>query len=219
MDGGQLFPQEGDIHLDIVVFHVAFIAPDLFDKAFFGQNLSRIGEEHFHDLIFLQTEFHPAVALDEVIGLAVQLEFPEMQAVHFHLAFPPGQRPDTGKEFAGGKGLCEIIVCAAIQPVDLVFHLGLCGQQHNGRGVFFLPQDTDNLGAAANREHDIQKDAVIDTGTGVFETVVAVKDGIHVVLVAFEDLCQGIRQLDFILDHEYVHCNHPFESVGFQYLL
>ena len=79
--------------------------------------------------------------------------------------------------------------------------------------------DTDNLGAAANREHDIQKDAVIDTGTGVFETVVAVKDGIHVVLVAFEDLCQGIRQLDFILVHEYVHCNHPFESVGFQYLL
>ena len=50
-------------------------------------------------------------------------------------------------------------------------------------------------------------------------SVVAVKDGIHVVLVAFEDLCQGIRQLDFILDHEYVHCNHPFESVGFQYLL
>ena len=103
--------------------------------------------------------------------------------------------------------------------MDLVFHLRLCGQQHNGRGVFFLPQDTDDLGAAANREHDIQEDTVIDTGTGVFETVIAVKDGVHVVLVAFEDLCQGIRQLDFILDHEYVHCNHPFESVGFQYLL
>ena len=219
MNCGQFFPQEGDIHLDIVIFDIAFIAPDLFDKAFLGNNLFGVGQQHFHDLIFFQTKLHAVFALYQVIGLPVQLEFCKVQAIHFHFAFSSGKGTDSCQQFTGGKGLGEVVVRPAVQPVNLVFHFGLGSQEHDRGRIFFLSENLHDLGAAADGKHNVQQDAVVDTGAGVFQTVVTVENGIHVVFIAFENFRQCIRQLDFVFHYKNFHGESSFQNTDFQLLL
>ena len=137
-----------------------------------------------------------------------------MQAIHFHFALSSGKGTDSCQQFAGGKGLGEVVVRPAVQSVNLVLHFGLGSQEHDRGRIFFPPENLHDLGAAADGKHDVQQDAVVDTGAGVFQTVVTVKNGIHVVFIAFENFRQCIRQLDFVFYYKNFHGEFSFQNTG-----
>ena len=76
----------------------------------------------------------------------------------------PQIRTDAREQLIHRKGLGEVVVRPAVQPVNLVFHFGLGSQEHDRGRIFFLPENLHDLGAAADREHDVHKYVIIKGG-------------------------------------------------------
>ena len=202
---GQLFPQEGDIHLHIVVLRLGVQAPDLRDDGLLGHHGPGVDHEQAEHLELLEAQAHGALPLGQKAGGAVQLQLPGGEHVAEDLPLPPGEGPHPGHQLAGVKGLGHIVVRSAVQAVDLVADLVPGGEHQNGGGHVGGPQPLGRLKAVHLGEHHVQNDQIILARQAVVHSVRPVVHRVRLVPLVLQQLLQGLRQPDLVLHDQNTH--------------
>ncbi len=122
---------------------------------------------------------------------------------------PPVQRPDTGDQLARLERLGEIVVGAAVQPLDPLLRPPERGQHQDGLLDTRLPQPRDRRHAVQSGQHPVHYDHINprlprdpDTGLGVADA----RHRYAVVLQTFGD-CDGGQCI--VLDQQHMHRRPP----------
>ena len=176
----QLLPQEGDVDLHIVVLCVGLIAPDLQDQRFFGDHCVAVGHEQAHDLKLLAAQPDGALAAGAAALLA-------------------GERPQTGQQLFGFKGLGEVVVRAGVQPGHLVLQGGTGGEHQNGQSAAALADFSRHGQSVQLRQHHVQQHGVINAAQGVIQSALTVIAEVSGIVVGLQQIADGAGQSFFIL--------------------
>ena len=90
-DGGQLFAEEADVDLDVVLYGIGVEAPDARKQHLFGKIVALGLEQEAHDVKLLGGQAHALRAADEHTGGEIECGIAETKLVHL-IALPPEQR-------------------------------------------------------------------------------------------------------------------------------
>ena len=108
-DGGQLFPQETDIDLDVVFHGVGVKTPDAREQRFLGEIAAAGLEKETHDIKLPRREPNGLIGAAERTGGEIERCIPEGERVYLR-ALPPQQRADAREllELTGASPIFEI---------------------------------------------------------------------------------------------------------------
>ena len=158
----QLFPQEGDIDLHVVVLRVGLIAPDFQQQLFLGDDHLPVQHQHLHHVELLPAEPHGSLAAGEGEGGLLQPQVPVFQGVRLpQLRLAPGQSPDAGQQLLGLKGLCQIVIGAAVQSLHPVREIGAIAKEH---GILFHTDAVQAFGQIPIQVDDLNIDMLSASG-------------------------------------------------------
>ena len=204
---GQLPPQEGDIHLHVVVLRLGVIPPDLHQQLLLCDHLTAVAQQKLHQVVLPAAETHlpSAAGQCERAPLQRQAAPGERRALLHLTAAAPQQRADAGQQLLRLKGLGEIVVRAAVQPVYPVVQTALGRQHQHGGGHVGRAQLLGHLKAVHPRQHHVQHHQIIDARQGVVQPAYAVMAHVGGVALPVQQLPQGVRQTDFILHDQKTH--------------
>ena len=122
---------------------------------------------------------------------------------------PAQYGPEASQQFAGVKGLCEVIVGAKLQaedPVDVVAF----GRQHDGRDIAHATDLLQDIEPAHTWQHDIEYDEVEVAGPQRFDTLFAAQARDDSQVVRLEILLEHLAQCPVVIDDKYPGCRHRF---------
>ena len=202
----QLPPQEGYVHFHIVVLGVGFVAPDLHQQVFLGDDLLLIQHEQLHHFELLAAEADIPVSAGEGEAAFVQGQVPAGEDVRVpKLRLPPGQGPDAGHELPGLEGLGQVIVGAPVQSLHPVGELGPGREHEDRRGLAGLPQLPQHREAVHFGQHHIQDDDIVNTGEGLVQAGFPVVADVGGIAVQLQQVLEGGGQADLVLNDQYAH--------------
>jgi hypothetical protein len=115
---------------------------------------------------------------------------------------------DAGNEFAGIKGLGNIVVGADFEAENAV-HGFSAGGEKDDRNAGLGAEGLEKLKAGAAREHHVKDDHVVLAGEGGLETGAVVKDGIDLKALILEEALEKGDKALIVIDKEYAaHAVH-----------
>ena len=207
---GQLFPQEGDVDLHVVVLRLRLQAPYLGDDVLLGNDGPGGGQQQAEHVELLEAQpdgFFPAA---QAAGGGVQHQIPGGELLAGHLALPPGEGPHPGQQLPDVEGLGHIVVRAVIQPRDLVRDLIPGGEHQNGGGDVGAAQAAGHLEAVHLGKHHIEHNGVVLPGEGVVQPVRPVEHHVGLIALLRHDLAQRLGQAALVLYNQDAHTFCPF---------
>ena len=152
----QFFPKKRDIYLHIVVLGVGLIAPDLQNQLLLGKHHVPAPHQQLHQVKFLAAEPDGTFSAGKLKGIRFQMQVAVLQIVGRPLLrLAAGQHPNAGQQLLRLKGLGQIVIRAAVQPLHPVRKLRT-GREHQHRDSFSsLPQLPQDGKSVLLRQHHI----------------------------------------------------------------
>ena len=214
----QLFAQGRNMHPDGVAEAVHAAVPHMLHQLLLTHRPPLIQQQVFQNPVFLPGQGH---------GLAVDLCRPlhrvegdppaAQQRVVLHEA-ASGQAAYPGLQLLQMKGLDQIVVGAAIQPLYLIADPAAGGEnQHPGLPIPF-PQRPKQLHAVPAGQVQIQQDQIVFLRQHPFQRGLAVIADVRFISFSLQALGQRVAQRPLILHNQDSHTGPPlFSSCHAQY--
>ena len=156
MEVVQLFPQKGNVDLHIVVLGIGFIPPQLEDQILLGEDHFPAPHQQLQHIKFLPAEPDGPLSAAKLKGIRFQPQIAVFQILRGPLLrLTPGQHPDASQQFLGFKGLGEVVVRTAVQPLHPVRKLRTGREHQHWDGFPRLPQRPQNGKSVLLRQHHI----------------------------------------------------------------
>ena len=146
-----------------------------------------MAHKHLHNLVFLICKRGRAALRADGVVSAIKLNVAEGEGGVNLTAAASGHRSDSCKKLAHLKGLGKIIVCAGIKSVYLVLDLALCGEDKNGGGVALFSDSLKHRHTVKLGHHKVKDNSVVVSCAGIFQSLLAVINGINGVIAFFKD--------------------------------
>ena len=158
-----------------------------------------IAHEQFTQVKFLAAEMDAALAAGESESVLAQNQIAEREGIClFQLGTAAAERADAGQKFFGVKGLGEIIICSAVQPLYPVFHVAAGGEHQNGGGVFLLSQAAQNGETVHFGQHHIQNHHVVNIAENIIKTGFTVETHVGSVIVQNQKILKSRGKAPFV---------------------
>jgi hypothetical protein len=112
------------------------------------------------------------------------------------------QGPDARKQLREGEGLDEVVVSAAVQPMDAIIHGVLCRENQDRRLEGATPQRGQDFDAVASGQHEIEEHDIEGFVANEKDPLIAGGRGTDLVLLSREPLAEGLCDFRLILDDQ-----------------
>ena len=202
----QLFPEKRDIDLHIVVLRIRLISPDFQQQRLLGENQVPVAHQQLHHVIFLAAQADGPLSAGEGKCAFIQFQIAVLQKIRPpQLRLAAGQGANAGQQLLGLKGLGEIVVRAAVQPLHLVGYLGAGGEHQHRRGVSrrtHPPQDRETIQLW---QHHVQQHHVVNAGQGVVQSRLSVVRDIGAVTAQFQKVLKRRGKTHLVLNNQNPH--------------
>ena len=124
------------------------------------------------------------------------------------LRLAAGQHPNAGQQLLRLKGLGQIVIRAAVQPLHPVGQLRAGGKHQYRHGLSGLPQLPQDREPVLFGQHHIQNHQIVNVGEGVVQSALAVVADICGIVFQLQQVPQGFRQPHLILYDQNTHFFH-----------
>ena len=131
-------------------------------------------QQHFQNLKVPVAQPHFALWAGEAEAAAVQRQVTKPNHTTLQLGLAAGHGPDPGQQLLRGKGLCQIVICPAVQPGYPVVYFGLGCQQQHRQGQSLIAHLFQRRQTGLFRHHNIQHSPVIVAAQQIIHRVLPV---------------------------------------------
>ena len=112
---------------------------------------------------------------------------------------------DSRQQLRKRKGFDEVVVGAAVESVHPIVDGVLGGQDQDGRRESLLAERGENLEAVAARQHEIEDHKIERLVVHEEKSFLARARDTNLVVLGFEPITKGFRDLLFVLDDQDTH--------------
>lgn len=179
--------------------------PDAREQVLLGDDARARAHEDAHDLKLLSGEVHGRVRAGEVVRGEVERDVGEGDLVEHDVAAATRERAQAGEKLGRLEGLGHVVVRPGVEPADLVLGRGPRGQHEDRDRDALAAQLVDELGAVHAGKHHVEHDGVVRAREGGAKAAAPVVEGLGVVGVTLEYVHDGVGEVAFVLNHQYVH--------------
>ncbi|MNW55869.1 hypothetical protein D3C74_335570 [compost metagenome] len=181
-------------------------APQLLNNLLLGSDRLLPHHKELQQLAFLQIQLHLLAVHHQLQIGGVQLQIAAFQRIlRQHFASAPQHGPDPGEQLFGRERLGDIIIRPVVKPGDHIGGLTLGRKENDRRRLSLAAELAQHADSVELRHHNVEQQQIVYAAHGEIKSRAAIMDGVDGVVVLFQYLGHGFRQMHLIFNNQNSH--------------